>query len=194
VSLFSNGLKPAKGFTLSELLVSLAVCALLLSFTVPKVLSSTQEVQRRSSFGIYIKILSEATGRLANDPPSLPAATNTTWHAFDTVLNSADDSFADRNFTLPGGGVVNGFTGNLNDGIEDMMIDVNGVGQPNLIGIDRVVLTACFNPRGRCALPTVIPNITVGSVAQDAGIVGPTPDITAGAGNVAFFNRLVSTS
>jgi prepilin-type N-terminal cleavage/methylation domain-containing protein len=185
----------SKGFTLSELLVSLSVLGLIAAFAVPKLVTSLNETQRRDLFRTTIRTLTEASSKITNEPPALVTPNNTTWHAFDPLLNSADDNFVAPNntansFTLPGGVLIDNFNQLATVGSETILIDVNGVGQPNRIGEDRLWVTACFNPTGTC--PAIASN--VGAVAQEAGIVGPTPDAWVGAGNVAFFNQLISTT
>ena len=184
-----------KGFTLSELLVSLAVLGVIAGLAVPSVWISLKQSQDNALFATTIRTLTEASSKLTNEPPALSAPNNTTWHAYDNLLNSADDSFVapgndNNSFTLPGGVLIDNFNQQATVGYETIRIDVNGVGQPNQIGRDRLMVTACFNPTGTC--PGAV--YTVGTVAQEAGVVGPTPDAWAGAGNVAFFNQLVSTT
>jgi prepilin-type N-terminal cleavage/methylation domain-containing protein len=184
-----------KGFTLSELLVSLAVLGVIAGLAVPSVWTSLKQSQDNALFATTIRTLTEASSKLTNEPPALSAPNNTTWHAYDNLLNSADDSFVapgndNNSFTLPGGVLIDNFNQQATVGSETIRIDVNGAEQPNQIGRDRLMVTACFNPTGTC--PAVASN--VGAVAQEAGIVGPTPDAWAGAGNVAFFNQLVSTT
>jgi len=183
----------SKGFTLSELLVSLSVLGLIAAFAVPKLVTSLNEAQRRDLFRTTIRTLTEASSKATNEPPTLTAPNNTTWHVYENLLNSADDNFvalgdADNSFTLPGGVLLSRFIGRADDGGEAILIDVNGAGAPNNIGEDQLMVTTCFNPTGTCP---ALANITVNSAAQEAGIVGPTPDITGGAGNVAFFNQLI---
>jgi prepilin-type N-terminal cleavage/methylation domain-containing protein len=183
-----------KGFTLSELLVSLAVLGVIAAIAVPSVWTSLKQSQDNALFVTTIRTLTEVSSKLTNEPPALSAPNNTTWHAFDPFLNSADDNFialdSNNSFTLPGGVVIDNFNQLAAAGSETIVIDANGAGRPNQIGRDRLMVTACFNPTGTC--PAVASN--VGAVAQEAGIVGPTPDAWAGAGNVAFFNQLVSTT
>lgn len=185
-----------KGFTLSELLVSLAVLGLIAGLTVPTVWASVKQSQDRALLTTAIRTLSEATSKLVNEPPALVSPSNTTWHAYDPLLNSADDSFVEagnaaNNFTMPGGVVLSRFTGTVTTGRETILLDTNGATGPNTIGKDRVMITTCFDPTGTCPATA---NITVGSLAQEAGIVGPTPDATAGAGNVAFYNTLTQST
>ncbi|MCS6266693.1 MAG: type II secretion system protein [Vampirovibrio sp.] len=187
-----------KGFTLSELLVSLAVLGVIAGIAVPSVLTSLKQSQDNALFGTTIRTLTEASSKLTNEPPALSAPNNTTWHAFDLFLNSADDNFVALNnpansFTMPGGVVIDNFNQLAAAGFQTIRIDVNGAGQPNQIGRDRLMVTACFNPTGTCA---AVANITVNSAAQEAGIVGPTPDTfdASTLGNVAFYNQLVSTT
>ena len=184
-----------KGFTLSELLVSLALLGLIAAFTIPKVLYNIQASQQRALLTTAIRTLSDATSKLANEPPALVAPNNTTWHAYDPLLNSADDNFIAagniaNSFTMPSGVVLNSFNELVTSGLTTIVIDVNGAGRPNRTGRDRLMVTACFNPRGTC----IAAANTVGEEAQEAGIVGPTPDARSAAGNVAFFNQLVSTT
>jgi hypothetical protein len=49
-------------------------------------------------------------------------------------------------------------------------------------------ITGCFNPTGTCPAAAY----TVGGIAQESGIVGATPDASAGAGNVAYFDKLMT--
>lgn len=185
-----------KGFTLSELLVSLAVLGLIAGLTVPTVWASVKQSQDRALLTTAIRTLSEATSKLVNEPPALVSPNNTTWHAYDALLNSADDNFVAagntaNSFTMPGGMVVSGFDFNYNQGLEAIMLDANGTTAPNAIGKDRLMLTACFNPATACPDSG---GLTVNDTEQEAGTVGPTPDGAAGTGNEAFYNKLTQST
>jgi prepilin-type N-terminal cleavage/methylation domain-containing protein len=196
VTVFSKFKKPIKGFTLSELLISLGVLGLIAALAIPSVWASLKESQDRALLRTAIRTLSEASSRLANEPPTLTAPNNTTWHVFDTALNSADDNFVavgspDNSFTMPGGGVLSGFNNNVALGAETIILDVNGTVGPNRVGRDQLGLTVCFNPTGTCPAA----GFTVNGLAQEAGIVGPMPDAWfGGTGNVAFYNTIISTT
>ena len=188
--------KQTKGFTLGELLISLAVLGLIAGLTIPSLWLRVKSSQDKALFLSTVKILTEASTKITNEPPALVAPNNTTWHVFDPWLNSADDNFVavsdvTNSFTLQGGAVISRFTGTVNDGRQAILIDVNGAVAPNQIGKDRLMVTACFDPTGTCA---AVADVTVNSAVQESGTVGPTPDATGGAGNVAYYNTLTQTN
>ena len=187
--------KQTKGFTLGELLISLAVLGLIAGLTIPSLWLRVKSSQDKALFLSTVKILTEASTKITNEPPALVAPNNTTWHVFDPWLNSADDNFeavsdVKNSFTLQGGVVISNFNFPATSGLETILIDVNGAETPNQIGKDQLMVTACFNPIGTCPAAAS----TVGAVAQEAGTVGPTPDATGGAGNVAYYNTLTQTN
>ncbi len=181
-----------KGFTLSELLVSLAVLGLIAGLTVPTVWASVKQSQDRALFKTTIRTLNEATMRIASDPPALPVG-STTWDLYDLYLNSADDDRAATSFTLPGGVVVGSFNEPLTTfDLSGIVVDVNGSAPPNAIGKDKLFLTACFSFKGNCAAT----QFTVNTAIQESGTVGPLPDSADGnsyTGNVAFYNSIMAT-
>jgi prepilin-type N-terminal cleavage/methylation domain-containing protein len=186
-----------KGFTLSELLVSLTVIGLIAGLAIPNLVINMNRNKERTLLRAAIRTINEATTKVFNELPVLASPNNTTWHAYDTVLNSADDSFVAsgstaNSFILPGGVVVSGFNLTYSQGVESILLDVNGTIVPNAIGKDRVMLTACFNPTGVCPATT---NLTVEDAKQEAGTVGPTPDTGTGSGtgNVAFYTTITQT-
>jgi prepilin-type N-terminal cleavage/methylation domain-containing protein len=203
VSIFLKKMNALNGFTLSELLIALAIIGLIAAFAIPKVLVSLQQSQQRALLTTAIKTLSDATQKIANEPPSLTAPNNTTWHLYDPYLNSADDNFIasgdpNNSFTMPGGVVISNLNVVLTNWVETIWLDANGAAPPNRIGQDSLFLAACFNPRGTCTATTY----TVGGVAQESGTIGPVPDTyqstggnpTPYNGNVAFYNTLTRGS
>ena len=187
--------KQTKGFTLGELLISLAVLGLIAGLTIPSLWLRVKSSQDKALFLSTVKILTEASTKITNEPPALVAPNNTTWHVFDPWLNSADDNFVavsdvKNSFTLQGGVVISNFNFPATSGLETILIDVNGAVAPNQIGKDCLMVTACFNPIGTCPAAAS----TVGAVAQEAGTVGPVPDVLVGAGNVAYYNTLTQTN
>jgi prepilin-type N-terminal cleavage/methylation domain-containing protein len=196
VSVFSKMPKPLQGFTLSELLVSLAVLGVIAGIAVPAVWVSVKESQDRTLLCESIRIMNEATMAIANSPPALPAG-STTWDLYDLYLNSADDDRATTSFTLPGGTVLSSFNeplvGGLSSGLTGIFVDANGSAPPNVIGKDRLVLTACFDPKGTC----VAGQYTINTAIQESGTVGATPDSADGnsyTGNEAFFAQIMTTN
>jgi prepilin-type N-terminal cleavage/methylation domain-containing protein len=189
-----------KGFSLAEMLTALAVFGVITALIVPNVIYNISTVNFRTNFRTTIKLLTDITSQMTNQALTLPntapvTATNgnTTWHAFAPFINGSSSNFvmvgdANNSFTLKSGTLLSRFVGNYSDGGEAILVDVNGTEQPNAIGTDRLMLSVCFNPLGTC---TAIPNITVKSADQESGTVGPTPDATAGTGNVAFYNSLI---
>lgn len=189
-----------KGFSLAELLTALAVFGVITALLVPNVIYNISTINFRTTFRTTIKLLTDVSSQMTNQALTLPntapvTATNgnTTWHAFAPFINGTRSDFVgvanpNNSFTLRTGAVLSRFVGNYSDGGEAILVDVNGTELPNTIGTDRLMLTVCFNPLGTC---TAVSNITVNSAAQEAGTVGPTPDATAGAGNVAFYNTLI---
>ena len=144
-----------KGFTLSELLIALAILGLIATFTIPKVLQTTESNQRKAVFKETIGSITEIAydmwhqNRLGDQDYFLsrlnivkycnPGATGDCWTA--AMGNSETQTIAPA-ATLQNGVVIS--RPNVTNR-SYMIIDYNGQAGPNTFGEDQIGLTACFD-------------------------------------------------
>ena len=151
-------------FTLSELLIALALLGLIASFTIPKVLQTTSNSSRNSIFKETIAAVSEIIANAHLNPDLGPMSPTTIRDYFDQRLNYVrrctssprdngcfpDDGSIHSNqgyaYVLHNGLMltsVNGGTYGGNTLSDWMTLDYNGLAGPNQIGEDQVGI--CVN-------------------------------------------------
>ena len=161
------------GFTLAELLISLAILGVIATFTIPKILHGQDDAQRKAvlkeSIALFAQIVHEGviSGQLTDPLPSpnmdyftdkvnavriCPTDSNTEgcWsHAapgpnFGTQLGQAG-------FVLHNGAVVAGIDDTNGYNFEFFAIDWNGSDGPNQEGDDQIMLSMCWSSGATCA-------------------------------------------
>ncbi len=146
------------GFTLAELLIALAILAIIATFTIPKLLVNQQNQKRNAIFKEVIASLSQ----LATNANYAGVTTTTDFRAFTRKnlnyikLSTASDPYTEGCWSVSGGGFadayllpngamidnINGPSGFING--ETIDIDWNGLQGPNTVGIDIINVYACF--------------------------------------------------
>jgi prepilin-type N-terminal cleavage/methylation domain-containing protein len=148
-----------QGFTLAELLVSLLILGEIATFTIPKILTSQQEAQKKAIFKETIATVFEITRTAALDTSQVATPSlmkqhfrNNLNYTKECVSNLAaegclvyGDSANTSGFVLTNGAVILSINGVL-QGRETIAIDWNGSAGPNLGGDDLLWITACFGP------------------------------------------------
>lgn len=150
-------IRPNAGFTLSELLISLALIGLIATFTIPKVLTTLQDQQQKALIRETVATLSTLTQKAIHE-------NNISKQFFRDNLNYQKLCAVHPNEEgcWPGG--VSGDAGNpdayiLHNGVmltsfngvlSTVSIDVNGMTGPNQYGQDQLFLYLCFAETG-CA-------------------------------------------
>lgn len=162
------------GFTLAELLISLAILGIIATFTIPKILSSTDTSAKKSVFRETIATMSQLvydgwrSGELesANQAgavsdyfmPRLNAVklcdTNAVAQNCWTNGNWSDGGLSgertEAGVVLHNGAFLGGLksNGSLSDGRDGFIIDWNGSDGPNLIGDDQLVMVMVWEEGG----------------------------------------------
>lgn len=146
-----------KGFTLAELLVSLAVLGLLATFAVPKVLQTVSEQQQKAVLREVVATLSAVTFKaIQNNGASREffrenlqyqrLCANHPNEEGCWAGNSAGDATNKDGYLLHNGATLTSFNGVL----ESVAVDLNGTTGPNIFGVDQIWLWLCLSPAG-CA-------------------------------------------
>jgi prepilin-type N-terminal cleavage/methylation domain-containing protein len=177
-------------FTLSELLVALAILGVVAIFALPKVLQSQQNSQRVAVFKETIAALATITEEAAR---TRAMQSESTASFFNSRLNyvkvcttspTAEGCWASppignnpNAYVLHSGAAVSSFNAGIGASYETVGIDWNGVLPPNVEGDDILVVLTCFGP-ANC--PTML-----GSGPKVPGTVGP---LTAG--SVTFYEQI----
>jgi prepilin-type N-terminal cleavage/methylation domain-containing protein len=170
------------GFTLAELLIALAIIGVITTFTIPKVLQSQADQQKktvlRETISALSEILTSATRQGDYESPksgnyflgklnalkicNTDASAQGCWN---NAVQGANGESAERGVILHNGATIAGFNdtgGSYNNGV---MIDWNGVKPPNTVGDDQLLVILCFDQSG-CS------NIR-GNGPKGPGAVGP---------------------
>jgi type II secretory pathway pseudopilin PulG len=178
---------PATGFTLAELLVTVGLIGTIAAITIPSVLSGMETTNRRAIMKDTLKIVREAAESLTMQA-DVPESTYLAMVRGVRILERNDTTLT---ITLHNGATLSGFTTTPAAAFtrcESFIVDVNGAGQPNIVGQDRVGITASWAPDNstNCGVATTIPATFTG------GMVMPTLNTNAegGAGNEAFYTEL----
>jgi len=176
-----------QAFTLTELLVTVGLIGTVAAISIPSVLSGIETTNRRAIMKDTLKIVTEAAEALTMQG-DVPA---NTYLALASRIRTLDRNDVGLVITLHNGAILSGFTAAPVAGFtrcESFIVDVNGVGQPNIVGQDRVGITASWAPDNstNCGVATTIPTTFTG------GMVMPTLDGNAegGAGNQAFYTEI----
>jgi len=147
------------GFTLSELLISLAILGVIAAFTIPKILSSQNDAQRKAVFKETYATITTIIynglqqGELPRTSPNMydfvsqkinavklcdthsfnqgcwPQSSDCTWAAAE---------LAEPGMVLPSGAVIAGLRNGLD--YEGFLVDWNGPAEPNTCGNDQISL------------------------------------------------------
>ena len=142
------------GFTLSELLIALAILGLIATFTIPKVLQSTGNQSKEALLKELYASLSEIHYKA-----TLEGYQGSDWSYFRDHLNNISvacpsDSSAEGCFTQTGprntesgfllnnGVSIAGIDGDYLDDRDNFTVDFNGTEGPNTVGEDQLQL--CF--------------------------------------------------
>ena len=164
-----------KGFTLSELLIALAVLGVMATFTIPKLLHNNQAANRKAVFKEVISILAQTTVAAVSEnlgPQDYasylvnrlnysqfcdyPAWSTGCWNPTSDAINymSANPGWG---YVLPSGAVlglhgVGGpgtrtYTPKMDQNYQ-VFVDYNGLAGPNKLGEDEILLMMCFDPAG----------------------------------------------
>lgn len=157
--------KHPQGFTLAELLIALAILGVIAVFTIPKVLNSQQDSQKRAVLKEAVASLYQICEIGANEG-SLDATTSGTqlgtyfldhlnfiktcpgdslaqgcWNASQGNISFDDNQMGG---IMHNGAVIVGFGDNSNTGRESVTIDLNGIKGPNTISDDQIRLDICL--------------------------------------------------
>lgn len=149
------------GFTLAELLIALLILGEIATFTIPKILASQQNGQRKAVFKETLATISEAlnTGFMSGE---LDPATNTSTYFLNKInavktcptnsvtqgcwVNASQgDPGVENNepgLIMHNGAVIIGFNNN-SDPANGLIVDWNGVSGPNVRGEDQLYVGYC---------------------------------------------------
>lgn len=174
-----------RGFTLSELLISLAILGLIAVFTIPQVLRSMQASQNKTALKDAIASLAEISYRAAlqNDPETNSwtfVRTNIAWTRESVVgpLSPANTLF------LPTGAAISNLNTNHSAQVDSVVIDTNGPTGPNVVCEDQIMVILCWKSGG---CPATYPFQTAPS---KPGRIEPFATGWVLACNTEFFNSL----
>ncbi len=151
------------GFTLAELLISLAILGVIATFTIPKILTTQQNGQRIAVFKETYATLSQvvyegyqkgdvststyATHILSNVNALRVCTSNSFTEGCWTQTDSSPfNERGQRGFILPNGATVAGFENGFNT--DAFLVDWNGTIGPNIEGDDQIYLFLCSNSQG----------------------------------------------
>lgn len=138
-----------KGFTLTELLIGLAVLAVLAAFSIPKVMQMQNEAQKRSIFKASLQAMRHITMEMATRGENLAGSAGITalYNRLGAVQicaagNTTCQTYATGDLSqgaiLPNGTHLYGF--NPAGSIDGFWMDYNGRNAPNLVGEDILAL------------------------------------------------------
>ncbi len=168
------------GFTLAELLISLAILGVIATFTIPKILNSQQEARKKAVFKETLATLSNLSYAGARDGNITSAATEWSYvlnnlnyaKICDTSINAqgcwapvlAGNTYG---FVLHNGAAIISFNAAPFPN-ESLTIDWNGLEPPNVAGDDILGINICFRGGGACPNPSTPGQIYVvpGSVSE----------------------------
>ena len=150
------------GFTLSELLIALAILGVIATFTIPKVLQSQADQATKAKFLETYAALSEVNYFLfqnsipeSNYLQTLQERMNATRFCTDglaegcspTSTNGTNYQLSSPSFLMPNGVMVGDLVdgGSALDRWDGVFIDLNGVEGPNLLGQDQFKFMLNYN-------------------------------------------------
>lgn len=197
----------AQGFTLAELLISLAILGVIATFTIPKILNSQQDGSKKAIFRETLAALMQAhhygmqSGKLTVNNHrdfffehinavkycDTDATAQDCWHS----ASGAGHSNNEPGLIMHNGAEVTGINptgdnhgsgryGNLWE------VDWNGEESPNTVGQDIVQVVYCYGDADCDGAAPWMP------ADLDSGRVGPCPDSHCGTGNEALYEWIFS--
>ena len=157
--------KRASGFTLAELLISLAILGVIATFTIPKVLYSQQDSQKKAVFKEVIASLYQVCESGVSDGAFSATSTDTaqgtyflnhlnfvkscpsnslTQGCWDASQGDLPYDDIEAGGTFHSGANIAGLGDSGNTGRESATIDWNGITGPNTEGQDQLRIEMCF--------------------------------------------------
>lgn len=149
------------GFTLAELLISLAILGVIATFTIPKVLKSEADAERKAVFKETLAVLSQLAHirSITSNQPFANIAELKTYvqDHLNYVKQCPTDVYAEGcwfttsaggedGYLLPNGAFIISVNGGAGMDRETLAIDWNGLEPPNVSGQDIMLVTMCFGP------------------------------------------------
>lgn len=149
--------KQHRGFTLAELLISLAILGVIATFTIPKILANQQNSQKKAVFKESISAVSNAVYIYCLNPSIYPNPTalfdymtsqiNTAKQCNSNALTQGcspatpggSGEATEPGFVMHNGSSFAGLNGMLG-GNNEFIMDWNGIAEPNLDGDDQLKL------------------------------------------------------
>jgi prepilin-type N-terminal cleavage/methylation domain-containing protein len=159
----------SKGFTLSELLIAIAILGVIAAFTLVKVLQVTDTAQNKAKFKEALATLNQPLFEGVQSGainPNYSVSSNNGEYILSKILgnkvcpsNSQSEGCAPSSQTgypfdldepgvvLHNGVMMYGFNNNLY-GVNGVVLDANGETGPNTVGQDQLVMVYCYDPLG----------------------------------------------
>lgn len=177
-------------FTLAELLISLLILAAIATFSIPKILMSAENQQKKAVFRETIAALSQAIymgsleGSLTKNT-SLAPYLSSKLNAVKLCPNNASTEGCWANtswvgeeneagFILHNGVSIAGIRASTGDGFDNILMDWNGSQEPNMEGEDRIFFTLCWDRSAtgtyatNCSRPSQQGYVEIGNNAYPA--------------------------
>lgn len=153
--------KTHKAFTLAELLIALVILAEIATFSIPKILVSVENQQKKAAFKETIAALSEAVymgtidGSLTKDTSLAPYLASKL-NAVKICLSNASTEGcwtntgwvgeeSEAGFLIHSGVSIAGIRTSTGEGFDNILMDWNGSAGPNTEGNDRIFFTLCWD-------------------------------------------------
>lgn len=175
------------GFTLAELLIALGILGVIATFTIPKLLQSQQNSEKKSVFKETIAALSDITytgnisGDLTRDNINTfifqkmnavkicpaDASSQGCWPNTHPAFNVGETT--EGGATLHNGAVIAGIKATAVTDYESFIMDWNGPDSPNTEGDDQILLLLCWE-RGGCNGGTVKNGTVMADPASAASV------------------------
>lgn len=151
--------KKQSGFTLAELLIALLILGEIATFTIPKVLTASQQQQKIATFKETISTFAGLAymANLQSDTTYFPNKLNAvkvcnsnanTQGCWSHTNNANTGEGNEPGFVLHNGATVAGFNGYT--GSNGIIVDWNGPLGPNIRGDDQIYLYICFDQGNGC--------------------------------------------
>lgn len=189
------------GFTLSELLIALAILGIIAIFTIPKILMTTQDSRKQAilkeTLATIMQIQQDGmrAGQLtpSNNDVYFKSKLNAIKICTQATTEGCWTSAAFGNTNEDGAQLANGaqlagFDNGTDYGsgrwANAITIDWNGSAGPNLIGDDIIKVWYCYGSANCGGAAAILP------ASAPAGRLGACPDANAGAGNTALYDSI----